>query len=405
MSRYYMLYWQDYYVVQQQDDICSASPSLNFRADRQRANTGVQASDREATYVTRTKTAGDMLFLPDFCGVRMVLALMVISELLALVLALGSLSSGDRWADLGIISLFVQWVALTSAAVLCMSRRWLKRLPNRAAAVWSYLLLLAVTVTISEAAYWVLRSDAFDVPLPAFWHRDFLLRNLAVSAIVSAVALRYFYVQHQWKRNLESESNARIQALQSRIRPHFLFNSMNVIASLTRSSPQLAEAAVENLADLFRASLADARNRVPLREELGMARKYLHIEQLRLGERLRVEWDMDAVPEDALVPVLTLQPLLENAVYHGIEPLAEGGVISVHGRVTDGVIMIRLANPVTPQGAPLRAHSNYIGVDNVRERLVAYHGADAGLAIEEAAEQNGWRYSISLRFPYLRTDT
>jgi len=355
-------------------------------------------------HLKTARAANDVLFLPDFCGMRMVLALIVISELLALVLALGSLESRDRWADLGVISLFVQWVALTGAALLCFSRRWLARLPNSTAAVLSYLLLLAVTALISEAVYWLLQGEVVGMPVPAGWHQDFLLRNLAVSAVVSAVALRYFYVQHQWRRNIESESTARIQALQSRIRPHFLFNSMNVIASLARSRPQLAEAAVENLADLFRASLADARNRVPLREELGMARKYLHIEQLRLGERLRMEWDMDAVPDDALIPVLTLQPLLENAVYHGIEPLAEGGDISIQGREAGGMIEIRLSNPVTPQGAPSRAYSNHIGVDNVRERLAAYYGANAGLTIEEAAEHNGWRYSISLRFPYMRAD-
>lgn len=335
----------------------------------------------------------------------MVLALMVIAELLALALALGSLSSSDRWADLSVISLFVQWVALTSAAALCASRRWLARLSNRSAALLSYLLLLAVTGLVSEAAYRLLWSDVVGVPLPAFWHRDFMLRSLAVSAIISAVALRYFYVQHQWKSHIESESNARIQALQSRIRPHFLFNSMNTIASLTRSRPELAEAAVENLADLFRASLADARNRVPLREEIGMVRKYLDIERLRLGERLRVEWSMDAVAEDALVPALTLQPLLENAVYHGIEPLAQGGVITIQGRAMDGVIEITLTNPVAPQGVPLRPRSNHIGVDSVRERLAAYYGAQAGLTIEEAAERNDWRYSISLRFPYVSADT
>lgn len=346
----------------------------------------------------------DTLFLPDFCGVRMVLALMVIAELLALVLALGALESGDRWADLSVLSLFVQWVALTSAAALCASRRWLARVPNRAAALLSYLLLLAVTALVSEAAYWLLQSDVVGIPLPAFWHYDFLLRSLAVSAIISAVALRYFYVQHQWKSNIESESNARIQALQSRIRPHFLFNSMNIIASLTRSRPELAEAAVVNLADLFRASLADARNRVPLHEELAMVRKYLDIEHLRLGERLRVEWDMDAVPEDALVPVLTLQPLLENAVYHGIEPLAEGGVIAIQGRDTGGIIEITLTNPVAPQGALFRPHSNHIAVDNVRERLVAYYGTKAGLVIDEADEHNGWRYSVRLRFPCVQSD-
>lgn len=364
----------------------------------------IGADESEAIHLKTAKITSDTLFLPDFCGMRMVLALMVISELLAVVLALGSLESRDRWADLGVISLFVQWVALAGAALLCFSRRWLVRVPNSTAAVLSYLLLLTVTALISEAVYWLLQGEIVGVPVAAGWHQDFLLRNLAVSAVVSAVALRYFYVQHQWRRNIESESAARIQALQSRIRPHFLFNSLNVIASLTRSRPQLAEAAVENLADLFRASLADARNRVPLREELGMARKYLHIEQLRLGDRLRVAWDMDAVPEDALIPVLTLQPLLENAVYHGIEPLTEGGEISIQGRHLEKVIEIRLSNPVIPQGAPSRVHSNHIGVDNVRERLAAYYEANASLTIEEAAAHNGWRYSIGLRFPYMRAD-
>ncbi len=355
--------------------------------------------------IINVTTRSDTLFLPDFCGVRMVLALMVIAELLALVLALGALESSDRWADLSVLSLFVQWVALTSAAALCVSRRWLVRCSNHSAALLSYLLLLAVTASVSETAYWVLQSDIIGVSLPAFWHRDFLLRSLAVSALVSAVALRYFYVQHQWKSTIESETNARIQALQSRIRPHFLFNSMNIIASLTRSRPELAEAAVENLADLFRASLADARSRVPLREEIGMARKYLHIEHLRLGERLHVEWGMDTVPEDALVPVLTLQPLLENAVYHGIEPLVEGGIISIQGRTTGGIIKITLTNPVAPQGALFRAQGNRMAVDNVRERLVAYYGADAGLTVVVATEHNDWRYSVSLRFPYLRAET
>lgn len=350
------------------------------------------------------KITSDTLFLPDFCGMRRVLALMVISELLAVVLALGSLESQDRWADLGVISLFVQWVALVGAALLCFSRKWLVRVSNGTAAALSYLLLLTVTALISEAVYWLLQGEIVGVPVAAGWHQDFLLHNLAVSAVVSAVALRYFYVQHQWRHNIESESTARIQALQSRIRPHFLFNSLNVIASLTRSRPQLAEAAVENLADLFRASLADARNRVPLSEELGMARKYLHIEQLRLGDRLRVVWDMDAVPEDALIPVLTLQPLLENAIYHGIEPLTEGGEISIQGRHLGKVIEIRLSNPVIPQGAPSRAYSNHIGVDNVRERLAAYYEANADFTIEEAATHNGWCYSIDLRFPYMRAD-
>ncbi len=343
----------------------------------------------------------DKLFLPDFCGMRRVLTLMVLAELLALVLALGAPQSQDRWSDLGMISLFVQWVALTSGAVLCAGRRWLKRLPNRQAAVLSYALLLAVTALLSEAAYWLLRSEFLGVALPAGWHGDFLARNLGVSAIVSALALRYFYVQHQWKSHIESEATARIQALQSRMRPHFLFNSMNTIASLTRSRPELAEAAVENLADLLRGSLSDARQRVTLADELELARKYVSLEKLRLGERLTVQWDIEGVPQDALLPALSLQPLLENAIYHGIEPLPQGGVVTVRGEYEQGRVRITIDNPLAR--SPARAHTrgNRMAVENLRERLQAYYGSSGELFIEEEGGEHP-RYRVRLSFPYQR---
>jgi hypothetical protein len=124
------------------------------------------------------------------------------------------------------------------------------------------------------------------VPMGTMWHLEFLAKNLAITAIVAAVALRYFYVQHQWRSRVQSEAKARIQALQSRIRPHFLFNSMNTIASLTRTSPELAEQVTEDLADLFRASLGDASVPVTLEREIEVCRQYLRIEEQRLGARV-----------------------------------------------------------------------------------------------------------------------
>ncbi len=349
--------------------------------------------------------SGDKLFLPDFCGLRRVLTLLVMAQLLALVLALGALQSQDRWSDLGVISLFVQWVALVSGAVLCAGRRWLKKLPNSQAAAVSYVVLLAVTAVLSETAYRLLQSDLLGVALPAGWHGDFLLRNLGVSAIVSALALRYFYVRHQWKSHIESEAAARIQALQSRMRPHFFFNSMNTIASLTRSRPELAEAAVENLADLFRGSLSDARQRVTLADELELARKYVSMEKLRLGERLTVEWNLDQVPHDALLPALSLQPLLENAIYHGIEPLPQGGVVTVRGEYERGVVRITITNPLAQTQAQARGHTrgNRMAVENLRERLQAYYGSSGELFIEEAGGEQP-RYRVRLSFPYQRAE-
>ncbi|MFP5344510.1 MAG: sensor histidine kinase [Gammaproteobacteria bacterium] len=346
-------------------------------------------------------TGGDKLFLPDFCGLRRVLTLLVMAELLALVLALGALQSADRWSDLGVISLFVQWVALVSGAALCIGRRWLKKLSNSQAAAVSYVLLLAVAALLSEAAYRLLQSDLLGVTLPPGWYGDFLLRNLGVSAIVSALALRYFYVQHQWKSHVESEAAARIQALQSRMRPHFFFNSMNTIASLTRSRPELAETAVENLTDLFRGSLSDARDRVTLAEELELAHKYVSMEKLRLGERLTVEWNLDGVPQDALLPRLSLQPLLENAVYHGIEPLPQGGAVTVCGEYGQGRVSITVENPLAPVPGRVHTRGNRMAVENLRERLQGYYGSSGELLIEEEGG-DAPRYRVRLRFPYQR---
>ena len=114
--------------------------------------------------------------------------------------------------------------------------------------------------------------------------------------VVTALALRYFYVTHEWRHNVELQAKARVHALQARIRPHFLFNSMNTIAALTRSNPARAEEAVQDLADLFRANLNEKRNQIPLAEEIDVARTYQRMEQLRLGDRLRVDWKIDSLP-------------------------------------------------------------------------------------------------------------
>lgn len=334
----------------------------------------------------------------------MVLALVVIAQLLAFVLILGPYANNDRWTDLSLISLFIQWIALTSAAVLCMSRPILRKVGNITAACLSYILLIAVTVLISEIVYGLLQSEAFNVSVSGSWHREFLLRNVGISAIVSALALRYFYVQHQWKKNLESETSSRIQALQARIRPHFLFNCMNTIASLTRSQPQVAEATVQDLADLFRASLSDTQHRVPLHAELELSRKYLQIEKLRLGDRLSIAWEIDDLPQDALIPSLTVQPLVENAIYHGIEPLPEGGTIRISGRRDKNLVVITIDNPILQSNAPMRAQSNGMAMQNTRQRLEAYYGKHGKLDIEHSENSSG-RYIVHVSFPYLRSTT
>ncbi len=300
----------------------------------------------------------------------------------------------QHWYNLGLISLFVQWCALASCSILCLARPILKRYSNIKAGIISYIIILSVIAIITELTYYFIYRHSVEI-YPASWHLHFLLRNLAIGAILTGPVLRYFYIQNQWRRNIRAETEARVQALQSRIRPHFLFNSMNTIASLTRSNPEKAEMAIENLSDLFRVSLSDARKQVPLEEEIELCHRYIEIEQLRLGDRLEVKWDLD-VPNDAQVPALLLQPLLENAIYHGIESQIEAGYIKIKGKLNKKQIEFTLTNSLPDKKSSQRQHGNQLAQENVRERLNALYAQHGKL---EVSETEGL-YQVKLHFPY-----
>jgi two-component system sensor histidine kinase AlgZ len=341
----------------------------------------------------------DLLYLPDFCARRTVLAVVLIAALLALVLALARHSAGGPfWTELARASAYLLCAGLLCAAVLCRLRPWLARHPPRRAMLGALALMVGTVALVSEAVYWlgVLAADRSSLASSLFpaAHAAFLLPSLLIAAIVGALTLRYFYVTGEWRRSVELESRARIHALQARIRPHFLFNSMNTIAALTRSDPVRAEEAIEDLADLFRFSLREAQGQISLREELEVARIYQRIEQLRLGERLRVRWQVADLPPRALVPSLLLQPLLENAIGHGVEPLAEGGTVTVLGRLAGKTVEIEVSNPVPPERRPARA-GHRIALDNIRQRLELAYPGSSSIDVDDA----GGTYRVRLRFP------
>jgi len=333
----------------------------------------------------------DDCFLPNFCGLRMVFVVVVIAQLFAFVVVLSpsDAPAEGRWQQLGLISLFVQWCTLVSSAVLCLLRRYIAHLPDRIVALVSYASVLAIVWGISEIAFWFVHPGVNHMT-----HWPFVFRNLAISFLITGPILRYFYVTHQWRRNVRAEAEARLQSLQSRIRPHFLFNSMNTIASLTRTDPEQAEAAVEDLADLFRVSLRDARQFHTLAEEFTLCRRYLEIESLRLGQRLQVEWAVDALPDDALLPPLLIQPLLENAIYHGIEPLVDGGCIQIVGRRDGRQLQLDISNPIG-EGKNL-SKGNHIAQENIRDRLTTLYGGRGSLQVEE----NEQTFRVKLTWPY-----
>jgi len=338
-------------------------------------------------------------YLPDFCRAQSVLAVILIAALVAILFTIArhGITTGF-WSELARASLFLLWAALATAAAWCAARSTLSKLDVLAGSALALTLALAVTALVTEGAWWVeayaARAAGSDAGASGTDHLRMHLRNLAVCAIACGLALRYFYVSHQWQANVEAEAQSRVRALQARIRPHFLFNSMNTIASLTRSNPQAAEQAIADLSDLFRASLREHRERIPLAHEIEIARAYERVERLRLGERLRVDWQVDGLPMDANVPALILQPLLENAVYHGIEPLEKGGTIRVSGKRDGKSAVLTIDNPVSPRVVGRRP-GHRIGLDNVRQRLeLMFHG-EAEVEVLEAPE----RFVVTLRFP------
>jgi two-component system sensor histidine kinase AlgZ len=337
-------------------------------------------------------------FLPNFCRGQAIGGIVLIAEMLAVMVTLVMPRiSTNPFKDLLLISLFVQWIALASAATLCLSRGFLNRLPNRRALGFAWLLLLLVEMLVSEITVWLLwLSGSIGTPRPE-WYAYFHIQNLALAAILDALALRYFLARHQLRQRTLSEARARIEALRSRIRPHFLFNTMNIISSLIRSAPDKAENAVVDMADLLRTMLGESENLVPVNNEIAIARKYLDIEALRFDDRLRVEWDIGKFPRKTIVPVLTLQPLLENAIHHGIEPNPLGGTIDVRLWEERDLLHIAVSNPLartrsrTTPAAPAGDRT----LENLRLRLESHYGPAAQLKTTEHRE----RFTVTVSIP------
>ncbi len=316
-------------------------------------------------------------FLPDFCDNRAVFLLVIIIELLAFILALANNRTLESfWTDLALAPLFMQWVALTVAAVLCRCQRWLARLPSPVITLVIFGIAQLSTLLYSLLA---LRLAA-DVSLGNMNLSNALsviIAPQAISGIITLLALRYFYIQHQWQQNIQAEARARWRALQARIHPHFLFNTLNTIASLIRRQPDCAEQAVLDLADLLRSALSD-HDAITLNEELELTRCYLAIENLRLGERLRIEWQLDSdLPLDLPIPALLLQPLVENAIYHGIQRMPEGGTLTIRIEKQATALQITIANPRPSDHGQSHQPGQCIAQDNIRQRLqLAYETPD-----------------------------
>jgi two-component system sensor histidine kinase AlgZ len=332
-------------------------------------------------------------WLPQFCSLPTLFAVMIVAEIVALVVVFAPDMHARPWLPrLGVASVYVEWLALLNAVVLCSMRPPLERLPVRTGFVLAW--FLCVVVTALGAAVICRMDQALGLGLSVRGGETvrFVAGNAAIAALIAAALLRYLFVLELWRERVEAASKAQVDALQARIRPHFLFNSMNTIASLIRTRPAEAEQTVEDLSELFRAALGTSEKPGTLGEELDLMDDYLRIEKLRLGDRLGIEVDMDELPRDMPLPRLLLQPLVENAIYHGIQPRLDGGTVRIAGRHSGGRVEITIRNPVPPDAAPRR---NGHALQNIRARI-EYHFGKRG---ELSVEPGGGEYAVTVRFP------
>lgn len=337
-----------------------------------------------------------LAWLPDFCTGQSLLPVLLLCGLVALIIVLvPGEGPGSAWERIGPISFFTIWVGLVCSACLCVLKEPLRRLGPGWGGTTALLVVGLVCWVCGALADW------FSVPLqmPIGDSDAFRWRMVALGMLVAAAALRYGYMHEQWKQQVEAKARAELDALQARIRPHFLFNTLNAVAALIPAEPAKAEEAVLDLSDLLRAALQAGSGLVGLDTELELVERYLAIERLRLGERLQVDLQVPpaAQAQRLRLPPLTLQPLVENAILHGIQARPEGGLLELWAETVEDGVRLHLRNPLPAGGNAGRTTSgNGIALANVRSRLQAALGQRAGL--ECARDDRSWQCTLTLPF-------
>ncbi len=332
------------------------------------------------------------IYPPSFCTWKLLLTVMVITEVSVVLVGMGR-GGFPGWQWLGMASVYAQWMALFCASGLCVMSGWTGRWSARGAWIGNWLIAVWLAAIFSYAAWFV--AGYTGLSLSPEQPGMFVLKSAFSVGLVAVVFFRYLLVRNRWRSELIAQAEARVQALQARIRPHFLFNSLNTVASLIPVDPENAETAILDLADIFRGSMRRADRLISLGDELQLARQYLDMEKRRLGDRLEIDWRVDELPEGASVLPLMLQPLLENAVGHGVQSHPEGGRIVVYGRSEGDQLVITIGNPIAAQGSESGGHG--MAIDNIRERLQLAFGSRANLLTNRDADQ----FYAVLSVPYV----
>lgn len=346
-------------------------------------SSGLFNDESQRNLKEKSRSRHQNFILPDLCQTTSLLFLVLVSELCVLAWELAD--ADFVWGRFGFRSIAVQWIVLLSAAALCRLRRFLPHLSLRMGWLVSFLIVEFIGIAVLMVGSFVLES-AQITPL------KLLQQGLAIG-IIAAMVLRFFQLQQVVIEQSQAEVSSRMDALQARIKPHFLFNSLNTIAELINSRPVEAETAVENLSSLFRANLKQTSTFCELNQELSLVKGYLQLEKWRLDDRLRVNWQESLLDGSRPVPILCLQPLVENAVVHGIATQPNGGELHISALQTPRVTTLIVENDIGTEADGHHGHG--IGLDNVRHRLNVLYGARARCSVERTER----RYKVTLTLP------
>lgn len=327
--------------------------------------------------------------IPNLCKNSSVFLTLLVAVLLALILTLLR-ASAFSFEYFSLASMYLIWLSLGSLSILCLLRKHFNQWQPIMAALASITVFLLVFLLIELVSAWIF----LDPGSQSFALADEFL-NRALAVLCAAFFLvSFFSLLHTLDRGAQSESQSRLQALQSRIRPHFLFNSLNTISELVSVAPDKAEQAIQSLSALFRASLDDANDQHTLEQEISLCREYLNLEKWRLGARLNYQESINVKAAKILyVPKLILQPLLENAIVHGVAVSEQGGLVELDIRETRSHLSIKVSNTKGKQTAASRGSG--LAVENIRERLFVLYDDDYYLKLRD----EGSAYSVVMRLP------
>ncbi|MFV5590297.1 sensor histidine kinase [Acinetobacter variabilis] len=332
----------------------------------------------DQSFTSPTGSAQSSYFFSQIGKLHYLLEMFIGGNVLAMVLALAKAQSWQalNLADLLQYMLYINWILLCFAALVELFHQHFQRMGIKLALICGFLLLQAIvlvtTTSLNVLTYFGSNLNFQGLSLVVVMNQVGL--HLSFGILLGMFCFRYLYLREQWAQQQHSELNARIQAMQARIHPHFLFNSLNSVISLISIDPDKAEQMLLNLSRLFRASFQELKL-VKLQEEIELCQRYLEIEQIRLGERLQVEWKLENkdLYSQVQIPLLTLQPLVENSIFHGVEKILTKSTISILIEILQNQINIIITNPYTQDNKTLKK-GHGIAIENVRQRLEAYYG-------------------------------